>query len=60
MSDKKTFTMRKEWLEQFSKLTNEEAGELIKAIFTYKNTGEIPEEMSPAVTVVFSFMKKML
>lgn len=60
MNDKKTFVMRKEWSEQFALLTNEEAGELIKAVFTYKNTGEIPEEMSPVVAVVFSFIKKLL
>ena len=58
MSDKKSFKIYKEWSEQFSALDNESAGELIKAILEYQITGEVPEGLSPIVSMAFSFMKQ--
>jgi hypothetical protein len=52
MSDKKSFKIYKEWSEQFSALDNESAGELIKAILEYQITGEVPEGLSPIVSMV--------
>ena len=41
----------------FDSLTNEEAGELIKSIFSFKTDGEIPEFESPMVKMGFNVIK---
>lgn len=58
MSEKKSFKVYKEWSAQFQGLCDADAGELIKAIFTYQSTGEAPSEMSPIVAMAFSFIKQ--
>ncbi len=58
MSEKKSFKVYKEWSSQFQGLSDNDAGELIKAIFTYQSSGEAPSEMSPIVAMAFSFIKQ--
>ena len=55
--EKKSFKIYKEWEEQISCLDDESAGQLLKAIFSYQNSGEEPE-MSPVVKMAFSFIKQ--
>lgn len=54
--DKKSFKLYKEWSSQFLSLDNETAGELIKAVFTYQTSGNVPEKMSPVAAMAFSFI----
>lgn len=40
---RKSFVLYTEWENTFNRLSNELAGELIKVIFDYVRTGEIPQ-----------------
>ena len=57
--DKKSFLIYLEYEEQFNLLTDEEAGKLIKIIFKYERTGEIPK-LDGAIKMAFSFIKQQL
>ena len=56
MSDKKSFVMYAEYGDLINKLEDEDAGQLIKAVFTYQMTGEVPE-LSPVADMLFSIIK---
>ena len=43
MSNKNSFVLYKDYEELFDRLSDEEAGQLIKAIFDYERSGELPE-----------------
>ena len=57
--EKKSFVMYADYEKHIARLSDEDAGELFKAIFTYVNTGEeVP--LSPAADMAFSFMKERI
>lgn len=51
---RKSFVLYTEWENTFNRLSNELAGELIKVIFNYVRTGEIPQIDNAVVDGVFS------
>ena len=51
---RKSFVLYTEWENTFNRLSNELAGELIKVIFDYVRTGEIPQIDNAVVDGVFS------
>lgn len=53
------FIVYGEFEEQISMLTDEEAGQLLKALFCYFNTGEVVE-LTPMANMVFSFMRRRI
>ena len=59
MSDKKSFVMYESWGAAIEKMSNEQAGELIKAIYSYqKDPDAVPED--PALAFVFELIKQQL
>ena len=59
MSDKKSFVMYESWGAAIEKMSNEQAGELIKAIYAYqKDPDAVPED--PALAFVFELIKQQL
>ena len=59
MSEKRSFILNADFAEQFSMLSDEDSGKLIKAIFTYETDGEIPE-LPPLIALAFSFIRQQL
>ncbi len=57
--EKKSFVMYADYEKHIARLSDEDAGELFKAIFTYVNTGE-EVLLSPAADMAFSFMKERI
>ena len=59
MADKKSFVMYESWGAAIEKMNNEQAGELIKAIYAFqKNPDVVPED--PAIALVFEIIKQKL
>lgn len=59
MADKKSFVMYENWGAAIEKMNNEQAGELIKAIYAFqKNPDVVPED--PAIAFVFEIIKQKL
>ncbi|MFQ8841811.1 MAG: DUF6291 domain-containing protein [Clostridium fessum] len=59
MSDKKSFVMYESWGAAIEKMSNEQAGELIKAIYAYqKDPDAVPEDL--ALAFVFELIKQQL
>lgn len=56
----KGFLIYTEWIDQFSLLSDMEAGMLIKALLTYSSTGQVPDGLSGATMMAFSFMKSQI
>lgn len=56
MSDKKSFVMYAEYGDLINKLEDEDAGQLIKAVFQYQLTGEI-SDLSPVADMLFSIIR---
>ena len=56
---KDSFVMYAEWGEQINKLSNEQAGLLVKSIFAYK-TGMVLPELDPMTEMCFSFLKSTI
>ena len=54
---KNSFVMYTSYINQIKKLSLEEKGELLEAIFDYQLDGEVDRELSPLVDMVFSFMQ---
>ncbi len=52
--NRKSFVLYTEWENTFDRLSNEVAGELIKVIFDYVRTGEVPQIDNAVVDGVFS------
>ena len=60
MAERKNgFLLYKDLLPQFEMLTDEQAGQLIKAILTYVNDMEVPP-LEPEVRIAFGFIKAIL
>lgn len=59
MADKKSFVLYADYDEHFEELTDAELGQLFRSLFTYVNTGAVPE-MERTVRMAFSFIRKNL
>lgn len=59
MVDKKSFLIYLDYEEQFSLLSDEELGQLMRAIMEYEKTQQIPE-LNGMVKMAFSFIKQQL
>ena len=59
-NQKKSFIVYFDWGEALSYFSNEEVGEIFKAIFSYAKDGIEPEFSQNALNGVFSFMKSAL
>lgn len=57
--DKNSFLMYLDYEEQFNLLTDEQIGQLMRAIIKYEKTGEIPE-LDGMLKMAFSFIKTQL
>ena len=57
--DKNSFLIYLDYQEQFELLTDEQAGQLIKAIIKYEKTGEITK-LEGMTKMAFSFIKQQL
>lgn len=52
MSDKKSFVMYESWGAAIEKMSNEQAGELIKAIYAYqKDPDAVPQDPGAGVCI---------
>ncbi len=59
MAEKKSFVMYASWEKAISKMTNEQAGQLLKAIYEYQsNPNACPEDMG--VSFVFEIIKEKM
>lgn len=59
MSEKKSFVMYESWGSVFERMSNEQAGELIKTIYAYQKDPEaVPND--PAISFVFELIKQQL
>ena len=59
MADKKSFVMYESWGAAIEKMNNEQAGELIKAIYAFQKTPDVVPE-DPAIAFVFEIIKQKL
>jgi len=59
MKNKKSFIMYTDYQKHINRLSDEEAGRLIKAVLEYTNTS-IEPELSPAADMAFSFIKEQI
>ena len=57
--DKNSFLMYLDYEEQFNLLTDEQIGQLMRAIIKYEKSGEIPE-LDGMLKMAFSFIKTQL
>lgn len=57
MTDKKTFVVYKEWRAAFDKMSNEQAGELVKAIFKYQDGETDISFDDPGLPLLFEIIK---
>ena len=55
---RKSFMMYTSYIAQIKKLSREEKGELLEAIYDYQLEGEVSSQLSPLVDMVFSFMQE--
>lgn len=57
--DKNSFLMYIDYEEQFNLLTDEQIGQLMRAIIKYEKTGNVPE-LKGMLKMAFSFIKTQL
>lgn len=55
-----SFVFYTEWDEYFTDLSNEEIGEMMRAILNYKKTGEVPSFSDRSLKFVFNLIKNQL
>ena len=60
MAEKNSFILYDNYFNQIQFLDMEQRGELLTAIFEYRNSGEIQTQLSQITQVVFSFIKDAL
>ena len=60
VNGKKAFLVYLDWRRHLVRLEDDEKGRLLMAIFDYEETGAIPENLSPAAEMAFSFMQAEL
>ncbi|MBR6241930.1 MAG: hypothetical protein IKQ90_00380, partial [Ruminococcus sp.] len=59
MTEKISFILYSDYKKHFAKLSDEEAGRVIKAIFQYVEDRSVPE-LSPCADILFSFISDQL
>ena len=59
MGEKKSFVLYNEYQKHIEKLSDEEAGKLFKALFTYCESGDVTE-LPPMADMAFSFMQTQI
>ena len=59
MTEKISFILYSDYKKHFAKLSDEEAGRLIKAVFQYVEDRSVPE-LSPCADILFSFISEQL
>ena len=60
MTDDKTFKLYKDLGSKFSKLSREEKGAILEAIFAFENDDPIPDDMPIGATIAWDFLLPML
>ena len=60
MADDKTFVLYKDLGPKFSKLSREEKGAILEAIFAFENGEDIPEDMPIGAAIAWDFLLPML
>ena len=60
MAEKDSFVLYTDIAEHIEWLPDEDAGVLFKALLSYASTGEIPENLSGAARMAFSFIRSQL
>ena len=60
MSEKKSFVLYCDTIEQWEMLSNEQAGQLIKALLKYGNSGDRLNSDDDAITMAFSFISSQI
>lgn len=56
MREKKSFVMYRSWEPMIDALSDEELASLIRIIFKFQNTGELPPDIEPAIRPVLALM----
>ena len=59
MENKKSFVLYNDYIKHIEKLSDEEAGQLFKALFHYSEQNEVPC-LSPRADMAFSFISEQL
>ena len=54
---KKTFIMSREWVFMINNMTNEQAGELLKAIYDFQTSGNEPDIKDMRASIAFDLMR---
>lgn len=60
MAGGKSFLFYLDWRQHLAMLDDEERGRLLMALLDYEETGAIPEGLSGAASMAFSFMRAQL
>ena len=60
MADDKTFVLYKDLGPKFSKLSREEKGAILEAIFAFENDEDVPEDMPIGAAIAWDFLLPML
>jgi hypothetical protein len=60
MADDKTFVLYKDLGPKFSKLSREEKGAILEAIFAFENGEDVPEDMPIGAAIAWDFLLPML
>lgn len=60
MAGGKSFLFYLDWRQHLAILDDEERGQLIMALLDYEETGALPEKLTGAVGMAFSFMRAQL
>lgn len=60
MAGSKSFLFYLDWRQHLAMLTDEERGRLIMALLDYQDTGAVPDDMTGAAGMAFSFMRAQL
>lgn len=60
MTEKKSFVLYNDSIEQINMLSDEQAGRLLKAIYAYNLDGTVPDFDDGMVKLMFSFIKNQL
>lgn len=58
MGEKKSFLMYKDWAKMIAKLSDQDAGRLLKSLYAYIIDGIIPDNLEPAADMAFTFMQQ--
>lgn len=60
MAGRNSFVLYVDAGQHIDLLSNEEAGAMVKALFRYAGTGEVPSGLSPAAAMAFSFIRAQI